>query len=688
MSCTACAAAVEAALLKCQGVEQVNVSYALEEARIQVNTPEAIPLALAAVTKAGYSALPLDSPDLKSRNPVQVSWALTFALPVFVSGMFFHEHPFTPYLGFFFSSLILWLGQGFFARGFMQLRQGHPGMDSLVAISTGISYSFSTIALLLGQTHVLFFEAAAMVLSFVMLGKWLEERARDQSLSGFKSLLDLMPKQARVHPSGNWVPVTSVKTGTLIEVALGDEMPVDGLLESGSLELDTSWLSGESVPALVIPANPVYAGSVVLNGNGVVRVQAVGDSSRLGITLAQVKRAMASNPPIQRIADALASKFVLFIFALALLSAAIWLVLAPFSPGLFALQVGLTVLAVACPCALGLAVPTAISVSLAKAAKRSIFFQKPEALESLAKVNQVFLDKTGTLTQGKPKVVWASSQNETIQFQVAKLAGKSQHPLSKSLAAWAGSAALSNEEMEANPVSEFPGLGLEWIADTGVLRLGAPNWAGPWPQGAPKEGSQVVLGDGTQTFAAFLLQDAIRLGLENTLSELRVLGIRPVVLSGDHSLSSELRSLLEPDTKVFLHQSPEEKAQMVVQSQLEGNTVLMVGDGINDAPALAQANVAIAMGEGAYLARHCSHISLGNSNLLLLPESIRLARHTQKIMRQNLVWALSYNAVVLPLAAGIMFPFTGQLFNPMWAGIAMALSSILVVLNSLRLSFS
>jgi P-type E1-E2 ATPase len=258
--------------------------------------------------------------------------------------------------------------------------------------------------------------------------------------------------------------------------------------------------------------------------------------------------------------------------------------------------------------------------------------------------------------------------------------------LSKSLAEWSGF--QFNATAEPFSVSEFPGIGLELKADEGIIRLGAPNWAGPWPIDVPAEGSQVVLGDGVQTFAAFVLHDAIRLDLEKTLVELRSLGVKSVVLSGDYSLSPELRSILNPHIEVFLQQRPEDKINAIKRAKSEGNMVLMVGDGINDAPALAEANVAIAMGEGAFLAKQCSHISLGNSNLVLLPETIRIAKEARKIMRQNLAWALSYNAIVLPLAAGVLYPVTGYLFNPMWAGMAMAFSSILVVLNSLRLSLS
>jgi Cu2+-exporting ATPase len=688
MSCTACAAAVEAALKKCPGIQQAQVSFALEEAHIQIANAEAIPLAIAAVQKAGYQAALMTNPEQQTENPRLALWALAFTLPVFISGMFFHTHVLTPFIGLIFSTPVLWLGRGFFIRGIQQVRQRLPGMDTLVALSTGISYLYSVVSLALGQTHVLFFEAASMVLSFVMLGKWLESRAKHKTASGLKSLLEIMPHSARLHLTGERVPLGDLNLNTLIEVSLGEEVPVDGLLESGQLELNSSWLTGESLPVLVLPGNPVFAGSVVLNGNGIVRVSAIADASRLGQTLAQVKRAMVSNPPIKRLADALAAKFVWFVLVFAALSAATWFYIAPHSPGLFALQVGLTVLAVACPCALGLAVPTAIYVALGKAAQKSIFFQKPEALESLANVNRVFLDKTGTLTLGKPRVAWASNQNESIKIRVGHLASRSQHPLSKSLVEWSGFQANADYKMEQSLVSEIPGLGLETTGDSGILRLGAPNWAGPWPSDVVMDGSPVVLGDGVNAFAAFLLQDEARPDLERVLKELDALGVPPVVLTGDHSLSPQLKLILDPYFVVRLNQSPEDKIQTIIQSKAEGNTVLMAGDGMNDAPALAEAHVAIAMGDGSHLAKHCSHISLGNSNLLLLPETIRIARQAKKIMRQNMFWALSYNALVLPLAAGVLYPLTGHLFNPMWAGMAMAFSSILVLLNSLRLSLS
>jgi P-type E1-E2 ATPase len=364
------------------------------------------------------------------------------------------------------------------------------------------------------------------------------------------------------------------------------------------------------------------------------------------------------------------------------------LFLAPETPAVFALQVGLTVLAVACPCALGLAVPTVISVALGKAAQKGIFFQRPEALESLAQVRRIFMDKTGTLTEGKPKVAWTNAVPQEHAAMVWELASKSQHPLSKSLVNWAKQRMPNLPDSSISQITEVPGFGLEGIWDGTEIRLGAPNWAGPWPTEIAMDASPVILGNGQVTYAAFLLHDAPRPNVLAIMEQLIHLRLMPIVLTGDRNLSSAVRDVLPHQVQIHLSQQPEDKIRAIERAKSEGEIVLMVGDGINDAPALAHANIGISMGEGSYLARQCSHINLGDSNLDLLPEAIRISKQAVRIMRQNMLWALSYNLVALPLAAGILFPFTGHLFNPMWAGMAMAASSVFVVLNSLRLSFS
>lgn len=688
MSCTACSAAVEAALRKTPGLTEVQVSYTLAEAKIQANSPQVAQLAIEAIKKAGYSAS-LTPAEQHVPSPVwPVLLALGFTLPVFISGMFFHSSPLTPFIGLLFSTPVIWLGRSFFQRAFLQIRKGRPAMDTLVGISTGVSYVYSISALAMGHTEALFFEAAAMVISFVMLGKWLEEKARHKTLAGIRSLIQLMPSRARLYPDANWVELAQLKQQDLIMVAAGDEIPADAQVESGQMEVDASWLSGESIPLLARSGDAVFAGSAVVSGNAVLRITAIGDSSRLGQTLAQVKKALVTNLPMQRLADALSAKFVLFIIAFAIGSAGLWLFLAPETPAIFALQVGLTVLAVACPCALGLAVPTVISVALGKAAQKGIFFQRPEALESLAQVRRIFMDKTGTLTEGNPNVLWTNAVLQEHAAVVWELASISQHPLSKSLANWAKHSFPNFPKSPITQISEVPGFGLEGIWDGKEIRLGAPNWAGPWPAEIPMDASPVILGNGQVTYAAFLLQDAPRPNVLAIMKQLIHLGLIPIVLTGDRTLSSAVRDVLPPQVQVHLHQQPEDKIRAIERAKSEGEVVLMVGDGINDAPALALANIGISMGEGSYLARQCSHISLGDSNLDLLPEAIRISKQAVRLMRQNMLWALSYNLVALPLAAGILYPFTGHLFNPMWAGMAMAASSVFVVLNSLRLSFS
>ncbi len=699
MSCSACAGAVKQALEKHPAVGEAQVAYNAGRASVrwEGNAP-AFDALERLVEQAGYRLRPKEMQSsarawqeaakrrkkaLRKRG-MESALALAISLPVMVFAMWFHHAPASPWFGFVGAGIVLGLGRTYFVKAWQQIKNRYLAMDTLIALSTGMAYFYSVGQWIAGHPDMLFFESAAFIMAFVMLGKYLEERARASSLDALSSMAELEVAQVRLHPHGQVIPLEELQLGQTFLVSQGTRIPTDGRVVEGEGEANEQWFTGEAAPVLKTHASDVMAGSLLINGQLVVEATRMGKESSLNQTMQAVMKTLGQPAPAQRLADQISSVFVPAVLGFALATFLIWGLL-PQGSWWMGIQAALTVLAVACPCALGLATPTAISVAVGLAAKKGAVIQKPEMLEWIGKTDRLFLDKTGTLTQGRPKVK-NHQLPEVYAARVRHMAQRSVHPAAQSVAdhlEHSGKAA-SFEAL----VEEIPGKGLRMKNEKGgFYYLGKPGWAAVsgWPD---KEASLVVFGNGEQCLGWFALQSSWRKGMPEAIEQLKKMGIRSVLLTGDRQAAAQ--EIAEPLglQEVYAQQSPAQKAEKVREAKAQGHWVLMVGDGINDAEALSEAQMSIAMQEGSGLAVSSAGMRLPAAQLPQLPSFIELGKKTRQTIQQNLAWAFLYNVLALPIAAGVLYPLTGYLMNPMWAGLAMALSSVSVVANSIRLRIS
>ena len=699
MSCSACAGAVREALEKHPQVKHAEVAYNAGRARVQW---EEIPPDFEAlehlVAEAGYQLRPNENSlasqawkeaGKRREKAIQTRkkesfLALAISVPIMATSMWFHDAAVSAWWGLVGAGIVLVLGRSYFIKAWQQLKNRYLAMDTLIALSTGMAYFFSAAQLLTGNPEMLFFESAAFIMAFVMLGKYLEEKARASSLDALSSMAELEVTEVRLHPKGQIIPLEDLKQGQAFMVSQGARIPADGEVLTGQAEANEQWFTGESEPVLKTPGAKVLAGSLLINGQLVIKAHQVGKESSLNQTMQAVLETLSKPAPAQRLADRISARFVPGVLVLALGTFFLWTFL-PNGAWWMGLKAALTVLAVACPCALGLATPTAISVAVGLAAKKGAIIQKPEMLEWMGKTDLVFLDKTGTLTEGRPKV--SDAQADSRQRALAGyMAQRSVHPAAQAVAEFVEENERA-KDWEAK-VEEIPGKGLQMQLSTDeIYLLGKPGWAAQsgWPE---TEAGLVVLGNGTETYAWFALESKGRKGMPKAIKELKQMGITPVLLTGDRIGAA--REIADPlgIQEIWAEHSPSQKAEKVRAAKAQGHWVLMVGDGINDAEALSEAQMSIAMQEGSGLAVSSAGMRLPAAQLPQLPNLIRLGKKTRETIRQNLAWAFLYNLLALPIAAGALYPITGYLMDPMWAGLAMALSSVSVVANSIRLRFS
>ncbi|MFN3585937.1 MAG: heavy metal translocating P-type ATPase [Moraxellaceae bacterium] len=708
MTCASCAGRVEKALTGVPGVVAARVNLASDTARI-THVPGVAPSALvAAVTAAGYGAEPVAA----QRPEAQAQDGSTRAL---VAGLVLSLPLVLPMLAMPFgldlmlpgglqfllaTSVQFWLGARFYRAGWQALRARTGNMDLLVAIGTSAAYGLSVWQLLAGHAahggH-LYFEASAVVITLVRLGKWLEARAKRQTTAAIRALEALRPETARVLRDGAEVelPVAELRAGDRVRLRPGERVPADGLIEEGHTLMDEALLTGESRPQPRGPGERVTAGAI--NGDGVlrVRVEAVGDDTRLARIIRLVADAQAGKAPIQRLVDKVSAVFVPGVVAIAALTFLGWWVA---GAGLeTALINAVAVLVIACPCALGLATPTALMAGTGVAAQRGILIGDVEALEITHRIRTVAFDKTGTLTRGRPALVQvlaaagegnAASAADAALRHAARLQAGSTHPLAQAVLAAATEKAIAFAPAEA--LTALPGRGVRGRLDDGDWLFG--NRALMEEQGIATaalaaradaleaEGCTVswLAPAGAASAAALLaFRDQLRPESPAAVAALRALGIRTVMLTGDSAGAAAPIAAAVGIDEVVAGIVPEEKARAVRRLQQHG-VVAMVGDGINDAPALAAADVGMAMGDGSDVAMHTARVTLMRSDPRLIAESIALSRATWRTIRQNLFWAFAYNVVGIPLAAA-------GLLNPVFAGAAMAFSSVSVVGNALRL---
>ena len=717
MSCASCAVRVDKALNGLPGVESAHVNYASATARVAYRPGECSPGVLKrAVQAAGYDLLTdAEGPAEDEAAHVRAAhyralkrrtlWAAGLCLPIVAGGMLFMDAPAVKYAVWALSTPVVFgLGREFFVNAWKQLRHGAANMDTLVAVSTGIAYLFSLFNLFFPEfwlsrgiePHV-YFESAAVIVAFILLGRLLEERAKRGTTTAIAKLMGLQPKTVTViTPSGERsVPVAELRAGDLVAVHPGERIAVDGTVAEGASYVDESMLSGEPLPVCKQEGAAVFAGT--MNGNGAFRFRAdrVGQDTVLARIIRMVRDAQGSKAPVQRTVDRIAGVFVPAIIVLAVLTFAAWMLFAPeegFTRGLLAL---VTVLIIACPCALGLATPTALMVGIGKGAGQGILVKDAASLEVARKVDTVVLDKTGTLTEGRPSVVdaaWAEG-SETARRILFSLEKRSGHPLSQAVVESLG----GERDVPVTGFESIPGQGVRGVAEGRTWYAGndallsrhgivpdarLQRLAEGWMQEAK---TVVWFADEERTRAVLALADALKPSSAGAVARLHALGITVWMLTGDNAGSARETARKAGITRFRAGVLPHEKAGFVRQLQSEGRTVAMAGDGINDSAALAQADLSVAMGRGSDIAMDTAMVTILSSDLRKIPEMIRLSQLTVRTIRQNLFWAFIYNLVAIPVAAGALYPLWGFLLDPMIGGAAMALSSVSVVANSLRL---
>lgn len=715
MTCAACAGSVENILNKQEGVLECAVNFANETAQITFKPSQTSPEALKqSVQAVGYDLI-LDTENAQTKQAElkatqvhslknNVIWASVLTVPVVVIGMFFMDLPYANWIMLALTTPILTLfGKRFFINARQQARHGQANMDTLVALSTGIAFLFSLFNTVYpafwynrGLHPHVYYEAAAVVIVFIMLGKLLEEKAKANTSSAIKKLMGLQPHTVWIIENGEEkeVELAQVRIGDRLLVKPGDKIAVDGKVLFGSSFVDESMLSGEPIPVEKTKGTKVFAGTVNQQGSFRFIAEKVGGDTLLAGIIRMVQNAQGSKAPIQKLTDKIAGIFVPIVMGISVLTFVAWLLLGgenALSQGLLA---AVTVLVIACPCALGLATPTAIMVGVGKGAENGILIKDAESLEVAHRINAVILDKTGTITEGKPTVsdhFWVED-NEFLKSILLAIESQSSHPLAEAVVN-----RLKAERAKTRIVQQVenvPGRGVQATVDGQNYYVGSPVWMTerqlpmthfPVEQWQSEAKTVIVFSDETRVLAAFAITDPIKATSAGAVNELYHQGIEVYMLTGDNAQTAQQVAKQAGIQHFQAQVLPADKAAFVEELQRAGKVVAMVGDGINDSHALARADVSIAMGKGSDIAIDVAKMTLISSDLQKIPQAILLSKWTVATIHQNLFWAFIYNLIGIPLAAGVLYPFNGFLLNPMIAGAAMALSSVSVVANSLRL---
>ena len=745
MTCSACSAHVEKSVAKVEGVSAVAVNLLANSMVVEYDEKQIGPDTISkAVADAGYGAFPAASNGRSAKAAAGKSAvdraqeemramkrrlivSFAFMIPLFylsmghmmgwpLPGIFLgNENAIT----FAFTQLLLslpivWVNQHYFTNGFKTLFRRSPNMDSLIAIGSTAAIVYGIFAIYKigwglghGDMHLvhqysmdLYFETSGMILALITLGKFLEARSKGKTSQAITKLMDLAPKTALVIRDGEEreIPVEEVQIGDLIAVKPGASIPVDGVVESGATAVDESALTGESIPVEKGPGDKVTGASVNKTGAFTFRATKVGDDTALAQIIHLVEEASASKAPISKLADKVSGVFVPVVIGIALLATAVWLLTGHTFE--YAMSIGIAVLVISCPCALGLATPTAIMVGTGKGAENGILIKSAEALETAHSIDTVVLDKTGTVTEGKPQVTdilpaAGISERELLQL-AASMEKPSEHPLADAIVQRA-----AEEELELTPAERFEavsGRGLR--ATLGGESCLAGNRAMMAEAGvddsALAEAGEALAEDGKtplyfakagKLLGAIAVADVIKPTSAAAVSELRQMGVDVVMLTGDNRKTAAAMGRQVGVSQVIAEVLPQDKEAQVRALQEQGRKVAMVGDGINDAPALARADVGVAIGAGTDVAIESADIVLMRSDLLDVVGAIQLSKATLKNIKENLFWALIYNSIGIPLAAGLFIPLLGWKLNPMFGAFAMSLSSVCVVTNALRLRF-
>lgn len=721
MSCAGCAANVQEALSARAGVEEAGVNFAASTATVTYRPAEVSVADLQrTVQEAGYDLVVEEEDGGERAEELQrqeyrrlrrrTVGAVLLALPVFVIGMFFMHMPYGNWVMLAFTLPVLAVfGRGFYVNAWKQLRHGRANMDTLVAVSTGAAFLFSLFNTVYPEywtsrglaAHV-YYEAAAVIVALILLGRLLESRAKANTSTAVRKLMGLQPKQVtRVLADGTeqLVPVKAVQAGDLLLVKPGDRIPVDGTVEEGVSFVDESMITGEPVPAEKAAGAAVYAGTINQRGSFRFRAAKVGGETVLAQIIRLVQEAQGSRAPVQQLVDKVAGIFVPVVIGVAVVTFIAWMAAGGELAFTRALLTSVTVLVIACPCALGLATPTAIMVGIGKGAEHNILIRDAESLERLCRVTAVVLDKTGTITEGRPVVTdmeWGKGVR-AADFAPALLyiESRSEHPLAEAVVrelAAQGVVAAGQGGFES-----LTGLGVSGTVDgvdylVGNRRLLESRGIAPSVGQAARaeayaaEGKTVVYFAGAgRVLAMIAIADRVKNGSAKAVRRLQADGVEVYMLTGDNRVTAAAVAAAVGVRQFRAEVMPGDKADFVRRLQAQGEVVAMAGDGINDSEALALADVSIAMGKGSDIAIDVAKITLITSDLNAIPKARALSRRTVATIRQNLFWAFIYNVIGIPLAAGVLYPCCGFLLNPMIAAAAMAFSSVSVVLNSLRI---
>ncbi|KHN49880.1 copper-exporting P-type ATPase CopA [Pectobacterium fontis] len=722
MSCASCVNRVQTALQNVDGVTQARVNLAERSALVSGHVaPEAL---IAAVEQAGYGAEIIQDEEARRarqqytaqqairRFQWQATLGLLLGIPLMLWGVLGGSMSLTPEnqipwlaIGILTLTVMILAGGHFYRNAWRSLKNGAATMDTLVALGTGAAWLYSITVNLwpdlfpMAARH-LYYEASAMIIGLINLGHALEQRARQRSSRALERLLDLTPPTARVvTPEGEKsIPLSEVQSGMTLRLTTGDRIPVDGEILQGEVWVDEAMLTGEAIPQAKTSGDTVHAGTLVSDGSVLFRADAIGNQTTLSRIIRLVRQAQSSKPAIGQLADRISAVFVPVVVAIALLSGAIWFFVGPQPQMVYTLIIVTTVLIIACPCALGLATPMSIISGVGRAAEFGVLVRDADALQQASTLDVLVFDKTGTLTEGQPRVVAIHTFSEVTEAQAliwaASLEQGANHPLAKAILACAEA-----ENITLTPIEQFRtlrGLGVSGTMGDANLLLGNPALlqqhqvdisAGEMliNEQAQCGVTPVLLAANGRIIAVFSIHDPLRADSVSALQRLHRQGYQLVMLTGDNPLTAKSIAKEAGIDQMIAGVLPDGKAEAIKKLQAQGKRVAMIGDGINDAPALAQADVGIAMGGGSDIAIETAAITLMRHSLHGVADALALSTATLRNMKQNLLGAFIYNSLGIPIAAGILYPLTGTLLSPVVAGAAMALSSITVVSNANRL---
>ncbi len=724
MSCASCAARVESLVKTFPGIESASVNLADASMKVEFLPEKIAPEEMKKrIRSIGYDIIldETNSQELKEEAQhnylrkirINTIGAAALSIPVFTLAMFFTNLPYANYIMMILATpVVFWFGRQFPVGAWKQIKHGSAGMDTLVALSTGIAYLYSTVITLFPELvqkagvhpHV-YFEASVVIITFILLGRWLEENAKSNTSSALKKLIGLQVKRVTlVLPGGELkeIPVSDVNPGDILLLRPGDKIPVDGMVISGNSFADESMITGEPLPVEKIVESKVFAGTINQKGSFRLQAKKTGDDTLLAQIIKMVREAQGSKAPIQHLVDKIASIFVPVVASIALISGVIWFILGTDNAITHGLLSIVTVLIIACPCALGLATPTAIMVGIGRGAENGILIKDADSLEIAHKINDVVLDKTGTITMGKPvinEIIW-SKKIDTDKFSniLYSIQESSEHPLAEPVVDYLHTRGIKgiNDQLS---VESLPGIGVKAIIGGIVYYIGNRKLLAENKIKADKfiseeaarleksAGTVSWFADSEQVKAILSITDSVKDSSIKAVRQLHDMGLEVHMLTGDNEVTARSIAMETGIDSYKANMLPQDKYEFITGLQKQGKIVAMAGDGINDSQALAQADVSIAMGKGSDIAIDVAKMTIISSDLTKIAQAIKLSRRIAKTIKQNLFWAFIYNIIGIPVAAGLLYPFTGFLLNPMIAGAAMALSSVSVVSNSLRLRY-